>query len=112
MSAYKRLTPFQAIRRECRFCRKTTPDKCLIDCVLNKKTSPRKSPTGRIWSYCRQTCPGYRCDNGDQIYIIGTTERCWLLPFRNGKNPYLAKLKDLREKGTFANEPPQGSVGE
>jgi hypothetical protein len=101
----KRLTPFQAIRRECRFCRRTTPDKCLSDCVLNKKSSPRKSPTGRIWSYCRQTCPGYRCDNGDQIYIIGTMERCWLLPFRNGKNPYLAKRKVPREKiGTEKRE--------
>ena len=100
----KRLTPFQSIRRECRFCRRTTPDKCLSDCVLNKKTAPRKSPTGRIWSYCRQTCPAFPCGDGNQFWL-GTSETCWLFPFRNGRNPYLAKRKDPREKiGTEERE--------
>jgi hypothetical protein len=93
----KRLTPFQAIRRECRFCRRTTPDRCLSDCVLNKKTSPRASPAGRIRKYCRQTCLVFPCGDGNQLWL-GTSETCWLFPFRNGRNPYLAKLEDLREK--------------
>ncbi len=94
----KRLTPFQAIRRECRFCQRTTPDRCRSSCVLNKRTSPRKTPLGRIRAYCREVCPGYRCIGGDQLWIIGTSERCWLFPFRNGRNPHLAKPENRREK--------------
>jgi hypothetical protein len=82
----KRLTPFQAIRRECRFCGRTTPERCPADCVLNKKTSPRASPAGRIRKYCREICEDFpaRCD-GDLLWRLGTNQTCWLHPYRTGR---------------------------
>lgn len=94
-----RLTPFQAILRECRFCSRTTPDKCSSKrCPLSRRSPSRKSPASRIRAYCRLVCPGFPCAGGDQLPIIGTRIPCWLYPFRSGRAPAWAKQrKTVRE---------------